>query len=216
MEEDAAVASQLATILTRCSLPISSDTVVDNYVIPRLDRLIRLVETEDVLFKRVDKELRLKYLECLKAVRAKAPGLKELDLILCHPDPNPFNIIIDESSPPNIVGLVDWENTQFLPFGMNAYQIRLIAVLNQNRRDVVSKAAKPIGLAFWNSLTARIPDNHKSAVLDSMKIGLFLVGEFGEEMNELAFVPLYMEVLIERLDWFEELFRPLCPAVANG
>jgi hypothetical protein len=92
---------------------------------------------------------------------------------------------------------------------MNAYQIRLIAVLNQNRRDVVSKAAKPIGLAFWNSLTARIPDNHKSAVLDSMKIGLFLVGEFGEEMNELAFVPLYMEVLIERLDWFEELFRPL-------
>ena len=92
MEEDAAVASQLATILTRCSLPISSDTVVDNYVIPRLDRLIRLVETEDVLFKGVDKELRVKYLECLKALRANAPGLKELDLILCHPDPNPFNV----------------------------------------------------------------------------------------------------------------------------
>jgi len=103
---------------------------------------------------------------------------------------------------------------------MNAYQIRLIAVLNQQRRDVISEAAKPIGLAFWNSLTARIPDDHKSAVLDSMEIGLFLVGEFGErvEMNELAssFVPLYMEVLIERLDWFEELFRPLCPAVVNG
>jgi hypothetical protein len=101
---------------------------------------------------------------------------------------------------------------------MNAYQIRLIAVLNQQRRDVVSEAAKPIGLAFWNSLTARIPDDHKNAVLDSMKIGLFLVGEFGEfiGMNELVFVPLYMEVLIERLDWFEEIFRPLCPAVVNG
>ena len=101
---------------------------------------------------------------------------------------------------------------------MNAYQIRLIAVLNQNRRDVVSEAAKPIGLAFWNSLTARIPDDHKSAVLDSMKIGLFLLGEFDEDlrMNELAFTPLYMERLIERLDWLEELFRPLCPAVANA
>lgn len=101
---------------------------------------------------------------------------------------------------------------------MNTYQIRLIAVLNQNRRDVVSKAAKPIGLAFWNSLTYRIPDYLKSAVLDPMKIGLFIVGEFGEDlrMNELAFVPLYMERLIERLHWLEELFRPLCPAVANG
>lgn len=92
MEEDAAVASQLATILTRCSLPISSDIVVDNYVIPRLDRLIWLVETEDALYKGVDKELRVEYLECLKALRAKAPGLRELHLILCHPDPNPFNV----------------------------------------------------------------------------------------------------------------------------
>ena len=92
MEEDAAVASQLATILTRCSLPISSDTVLDNYIIPRLDRLIRLVETEDALYKGVDRELRVKYLEYLKALRVNAPGLKELDLILCHPDPNPFNV----------------------------------------------------------------------------------------------------------------------------
>lgn len=66
--------------------------MVDNYVIPRLDRLIRLVETEDSLYKGVDKELRVKYLECLKALRAKATGLKELVLILCHPDPNPFNV----------------------------------------------------------------------------------------------------------------------------
>jgi hypothetical protein len=98
MEEDAAIASQLATILARCSLParvpgpISSENVVDNYVIPRLDQLIRIVETEDVLFKGVDRELRVKYLECLKAVRTNAPGLKVLDLILCHIDPNPFNV----------------------------------------------------------------------------------------------------------------------------
>jgi hypothetical protein len=101
---------------------------------------------------------------------------------------------------------------------MNAYQIRLIAVLNQNRRDVLSDAAKPIGLAFWSSLTANIPDDHKNAVLNSMKIGLFLVGEFSENLreNELAFVTLYMERLIQRLDWLDELFRPLCPAIANG
>ena len=62
--------------------------MVDNYVIPRLDRLIRLVKTEDALYKGFDKELRVKYFECLKALRPKAPCLKVLNLILCHPDPN--------------------------------------------------------------------------------------------------------------------------------
>lgn len=49
-----------------------------------------------------------------------------------------------------------------------------------------------------------------------MKIGLFLVREFDEDlrMNELAFVPLYMERPNERLDWLEDLFKPLS-VVAN-
>lgn len=76
----ASVASQLATILS--SLSISPDTVVDNQVIPCLNRLILLVETEDALYKGVDKELPVKYLECQRF----PPGLKELDFILCHPD----------------------------------------------------------------------------------------------------------------------------------
>ena len=145
MQEDAVVASRLATIL--CSLSTSSDNVVDNYVIPRLAQLILLVKTEDTLYKGVDKELRVKYPECLKVLRAKAPVLKELDLNLCHPDPNPFNVRpsvqwlssillafklykssmmnIDESSPLNIVGLIERENTRFLPIGMKAYRIQL-------------------------------------------------------------------------------------------
>ena len=104
-----------------------------------------------------------------------------------------------------------WERIRFLN-----ERISKNPVLNQNRRDVVFvvlKTAKSIELAFRKSLSTKILDDHKSAVLDSKKIGLFLVGEFDEDlgMNELDFVPLYMAY---STDWLEELFKP--PGVENG
>ncbi|KAJ3897977.1 hypothetical protein F5879DRAFT_769032, partial [Lentinula edodes] len=81
-------------------------------------------------------------------------NLQKLPLTLCHIDINPFNVIID-STPPRIKGLIDWEGVTLLPYGINAYQIRLIAVVNRKRVDYPeSETAVPIAMAFWKTFTA--------------------------------------------------------------
>jgi len=120
-----------------------------------------------------------------------------------------MQVILDESNPPNIVGLLDWEGVTLLPFGMNAYQIRLIAVINRQRVDYPdSKSAIPIAMAFWDSLTAHIAPELKAHVLDAMSIGLVLIGEFFEGQG----VPTaeMLQNAVDRLDWLEEMYRPHC------
>lgn len=55
-----------------------------------------------------------------------ADGVKALPLSLCHVDVTTVNIILGEST--NVVGLVDWEQAQLLPVGINAWRIRCLYV----------------------------------------------------------------------------------------
>jgi hypothetical protein len=46
-----------------------------------------------------------------------------------------YQVIIDNSNPLRIIGLVGWQDATLLPFGMNAYQIQFIVVINRQRVD---------------------------------------------------------------------------------
>ncbi|KDR67849.1 hypothetical protein GALMADRAFT_1065130 [Galerina marginata CBS 339.88] len=233
VEDDTAVSVQFANILARCRLHLGSGTVVDDYVIPCMNSIINAVSAENEPFNYMPKDLVNAYLKRLTALRDRANHLRLLDLMLCHTDPNPFNVshifpsplplaqpltpfilyqvIIDESfSPPKIVGLIDWEEAKFLPFGMNSSEIRMIAVLNIGGYDQVSEAAKSVAVAFWNTLVAGITDDHKSIVLDSMEIGYVIRYLDGFDGLEVSRAKREVEVYIERMNWFEETFRPLC------
>ncbi|KAF8963459.1 hypothetical protein BDZ97DRAFT_1919886 [Flammula alnicola] len=214
LEDDCALAVQFASILVRCSLHIESKSgvVVDNYIIPRLDHIIDIVSSDSGPFKNTPGNVHAAYLDRIKGLRSCADNLKVLDLILCHTDPHSFNIIIDDSSPPNIMALLDWEGATFLPFGLNAFHIRFICVINQERRDILNEATNSIAIAFWNTLTAAVPHEHKHAVLDAVEIGLVILFEFPQipEVREERTTANSMEHFLLRLDWFEELFRPLC------
>jgi hypothetical protein len=120
-----------------------------------------------------------------------------------------MQVILDETDPTRIVGLIDWEGATLLPFGMNAYQIRFIAVINRQRVDYPDpKSAIPIAMAFWDSFTVQIAPKLKHAVVDAMCIGLILLCEFYEGQG----VPnaLSLQNAVARLDWLEEIYRPLC------
>ncbi|KAF8968955.1 hypothetical protein BDZ97DRAFT_1654278, partial [Flammula alnicola] len=187
VEEDSDISSQLTSIFACCSVHLESLTAVDTYIIPPFDNIILLVSSEDPPFKATPRELHATYLSRLQGLQDWANNPRHR--------------------------LLDWEHAMFLPVGMNGFEIRFIAVLNMQSRDVMSEAATPIILACWNTLITGIPDEHKH-VVDSMEIGLVLLAEYPDKLDPLhEEIPtsLTMENLIQRLDWFEEVFRPLCP-----
>ena len=219
LEDDVAIVAQFGSILARCRMDgTSSDAIVKHSIIPRLQSIIR----NDLPALEGDYPLLRPRLEGLLA---RADNLKQLPLSVTHLDPNPFNvsptnclltnpqptqvIIDDSSSPPKITGFIDWELATVLPFGMNAYQIRLIAVLNRKRVDCPDPAtATPLAMAFWNAFTKDVEPQLKGAVLDAMSIGLILFCEFYEGVGTPS--KEGVQNTVARLDWLEEMYRPLC------
>ncbi|KAH7870380.1 uncharacterized protein C8R40DRAFT_1163155 [Lentinula edodes] len=177
LEDDIGVTQQLGEILTKLKLDLPNDDVVINHIIPRLENVLEngMPDVEDAVIL--------------------PHNLQKLPLTLCHIDINPFNVIID-STPPRIKGLIDWEGVTLLPYGINAYQIRLIAVVNRKRVD------------YPESETAQNSKLLKAAVLDSMSIGLILSPYFFEGTG----IPKEEQVqnAVARLDWLEEIYQPLC------
>lgn len=136
-----------------------------------------------------------------------ADGLKALPLSLCHIDINIMNIILDEGT--NIIGLVDWEQAQLLPVGMNAWCIRYLSVPISGGVDQIAEKSQPMALAFWRGFADSLPPhlhNLKDRIIDSMFIGLvlFLFAE-GIEVRQSE-----VRMVLKRLDWIESTFRPLC------
>jgi hypothetical protein len=138
-----------------------------------------------------------------------ADGVKTLPLSLSHIDINAMNIILDEST--NIVGLIDWEQAQLLPVGMNAWCIRYLSVPNIGGVDQLAEKSQPMAIAFWQAFTASLPPHlnvFKENVVDSMLIGLVLF-VFPEGCKAAQ---SEMRMVLQRLDWIESTFRPLCTA----
>jgi len=80
VEEDVAIAREFGSILAKCMISMNSDAIVENYIIPRLEKIL-----ENDL---PDPLLRIRILNLLD----RAHHLKRLPLMVCHIDPNPFNV----------------------------------------------------------------------------------------------------------------------------
>lgn len=118
-----------------------------------------------------------------------------------------IQVIVDDSL--NIVGLIDWEDAALLPLGMNAWCIRYLSVPNRDRIDVPMDKTRPMAEAFWAALVESLPPNLKSLqqkIVDAMQIGYVLTNYYGGGAPEESKLPQ----LLERLDWMEETFRPMC------
>lgn len=197
VDENARVAFQVGALIARCTLGIDGSGMVDGYVIPRIRRILSKTKMPQKVRTRIQELLGL------------TDGLKSLPLSLCHIDINIMNIILDDST--NIVGLVDWEQAQILPVGMNAWRIRYLAVPISGGVDQIAKKSQPMAQAFWKGFTDSLPPhlhNLRDKIVDSMLIGLvlFLFME-GIEVRQSE-----VSMVIKRLDWIESTFRPLCAA----
>jgi len=195
IEENARVALQVGSLIARCTLGIEGSGMVDRYVVPRLLQILSK--------NKMTKKLKTR----IQGVLGLADGVKALPLSLCHIDVNSMNIILDENA--NIVGLVDWEQAQLLPVGMNAWCIRYLSVPNSGGVDEVVERSQPMAEAFWQGFIAALPPHlHtlKERVVDSMLIGLVLFAfPEGFEIRKSE-----LNMVSGRLDWIESTFRPMC------
>jgi hypothetical protein len=81
LDEDVRVVTQVARLLARCSLNIKSNGIVDQYILPRLHKIL---EKEDI----PDDAIRMR----IKKLCGVTDQLKQLPLCLCHIDVNARNV----------------------------------------------------------------------------------------------------------------------------
>jgi hypothetical protein len=119
-----------------------------------------------------------------------------------------LQILIASEGPPQLIGLLDWELSKHLPFGIDGARIRYMSVINRDRVDCPEEPGSTIiATSFWNALTKNLAADYKNYVVDAMKVGLIIYLEFPElwerELRDIQNAE-------NRLQWFEDVFRPLC------
>jgi hypothetical protein len=112
------------------------------------------------------------------------------------------------SEPPRLVGILDWELSKYLPFGIDGAQIRYMSVINRDRVDYPEEPGSTmVATSFWNAFTRNIAADLKDYVVDAMKIGMIIYIEFPEHWEREA---RDIQNAEKRLQWFDDVFRPLC------
>jgi hypothetical protein len=118
-------------------------------------------------------------------------------------------ILIASRGPPRLIGLLDWELSKHLPFGIDGARIRYLSVINRDRVDCPEEPGSTmVATSFWNAFTRSLAADLKDYVVDAMKIGVIIYLEFPEGCGERE--AREIQNAENRLQWFDDVFRPLC------
>lgn len=147
-----AIAASLGGILGRGFAQSESSLVVEEYVLPSLHRIRDALENSaNALIPHVERLI------------LSAPRLKPLPLWISHFDLNEVNVLVNEEH--NVSGIVDWELSRDLPFGMGFHRVCDTMV----GEDVQGKLELPpahdlIEAAFWQAVWDNMPRESLLAV----------------------------------------------------
>ncbi|KZT33426.1 hypothetical protein SISSUDRAFT_993059 [Sistotremastrum suecicum HHB10207 ss-3] len=191
IEQDSAIAKQIAGLIARCNLGISSAGIVDSHIVPRLAHILKTRHN-------LPQDLRIR----VENMLANVDSLKELPLALCHIDINKMNILVNPDTL-EVTGLIDWEAAALLPLGMSAWCIRYLTVPIHRRQDEILEKSWPVTQAFWAAFFAAIPHNlqHlKSTFLLSAQIGFVLLNGIPESCHHSG---ENLAALVPRLAWLD-------------
>ncbi|KAK0434541.1 uncharacterized protein EV420DRAFT_1282482 [Desarmillaria tabescens] len=200
-DEELSICAEIAQLLTRCSLGVSSTAVVDGYVVPRLQKILEVEDFSDT------PEARRRLEGLLNPERVA--GLKSLPLSLCHIDVNHRNILVDNDK--HVCGLIDWEQANLLPLAMNTWCIRFLSVPIAGGKHLPNERTIPIAEAFWGAFITGLPPSHRSpthkrSVLTTMQVGLAIIHHFGD----YCVVRTNLQEFVDIFDWLEDTFSKMC------
>jgi len=169
----------LGKILGRGWLPNqSTSVVVDRRLRPHLDFLISSADSRIQPFQAVAREF-----------RAVLEDIKTLPLFVSHFDLNEMNIMIDDSC--EVTGLIDWEMSTPLPFGMGFGRIHTLAGEYFQRKFHMPKNFEEAERGFWEAAYSSLAKEVRHVVEErwglvetSVRLGT-LLGTFELENGSL-------------------------------
>ncbi|KAL9117827.1 MAG: hypothetical protein Q9187_005631 [Circinaria calcarea] len=182
----------LGRILSKGYVKGSSDGVVDNKLRPHLELLLSSSDDKIHPFKDVARDL-----------LGKLDQLKILPLFISHFDLNEMNIMVDENC--EVSGIIDWEFSSPLPFGMGFSRIHTLAGEFSERKFHVRDEFNESERGFWQEVFNGVPaelrkilDANLDVVQTAVMLGT-LLGTF--ELEEGKIGP-YNAVSVEALPKF--------------
>ncbi|KAI0563681.1 hypothetical protein FGB62_36g121 [Gracilaria domingensis] len=166
-----------------------STTVVEQVIVPKLKALQDSTDVRIEPFK-----------TNITALIKSAGTLKSLPLFISHPDLNQVNILVGESG--EVSGIVDWEGSSQLPFGMGFCRIHELAGMYINGNFHMPQDFAAAETSFWEAVFNGVPDHiHESlrcnmgAVQTCVKIGNVLENldsEHGFNKAAIKALPMFL------------------------
>ena len=87
-------------------------------------------------------------------------------------------MLISSQGPPQLIGLLDWELSKYLPFGTDGAQIHYLSVINRDRVDCPEEPGSTmVATSFWNAFTTNtrsLTAYLKDYVVDAMNVGMII------------------------------------------
>ncbi|KAL8782678.1 MAG: hypothetical protein Q9213_005186 [Squamulea squamosa] len=135
----------------------TTELVIENQFRPHLNLLLASKDAQICLFHPEAKEL-----------IHKLDRLKSLPLFISHFDLNDVNIMVHDNC--EVSGIVDWELSRPLPFGMGFCRIHTLAGEFSDQRFYMPPHFEDADRAFWYEIEHGIPDNVKRIFHDDPEV----------------------------------------------
>ncbi|KAG9234571.1 hypothetical protein BJ875DRAFT_8329 [Amylocarpus encephaloides] len=198
----------LGRILSRGYVEGNSANVVDSILRPHLEMLLSTQKSEVQPFREVAQEF-----------LGKLDQLKRLPLFISHFDLNQVNILIDESY--QVSGIVDWELSSLLPFGMGLRRIHTLAGEFLERKFHMPGEFEESERGFWEEIFNGVPvdvrrvlDANLEAVQTSVLLGT-LLGAFELDDGKFLCNPVMVSALPKFLSYRIPFLRGSDPPYAR-
>ena len=161
------VAEQIGEIIGKCCAPPNKGvpSSIDTFIIPRLEMYEKWDEPTIGPFKPLSRN-------CLDRVGE----LKKLPLCWTHYDINMMNTIVDEDSG-TLKGILDWEESYWMPLGINTCRIVELAADNRGGKLEPKSFSGDMEKAFWTGLFRCAPKEIRSLLSEmqlAMDIGMIM------------------------------------------
>jgi hypothetical protein len=147
-----------------CDANNSSELVIERNLRPHLELILASEDPQIRQFHAVAKDL-----------LGKLDQLKTLPLFIAHFDLNDVNIMVDENC--EVSGLIDWELSTPLPFGMGFSRIHTLAGEYNERKFYMPPEFEEAERGFWQEIWAGISEkvrDHVNANLEAVQTAVML------------------------------------------
>ncbi|KAJ8130339.1 hypothetical protein O1611_g3290 [Lasiodiplodia mahajangana] len=141
----------LGKLMSLCFVPRDNESI-KKHIIPKLQGILTMEIRSGINVTR--------YFPLVRDLISVSNRLGDLPSFFSHPDLNPMNILADNAG--NITGIVDWELSRVLPFGISSWAIHFLAgqfltLENKEIGFVERPFYERIERAFWEALLQNAP-----------------------------------------------------------